>query len=61
MQETTLIDFAGTYGGAASRDQLLRALKEALALVEQSPPAAIFFCAGLRIDCRYHEPESEAR
>ena len=61
MKEQTLIDFAGTYGSTASRDQLLRALKEALALVEQAPPDAIFYCAGLRIDCRYHPPDPASR
>ncbi len=59
MQELTLIDFAGTYGGPTSRDQLLRALKESLALVEQAPPDAVFYCAGLRIECRFQTPVDE--
>lgn len=53
MNEELLIDFPGTYGGPASRDLLLRVLKEALALVEQAPMSAEFRCAGLRIECRW--------
>ncbi|HQZ70139.1 MAG: hypothetical protein ACH37Z_06505 [Anaerolineae bacterium] len=55
MNEQLLIDFAGAYGGPTSRDQLLRVLKEALALIEQAPPRAEFRCAGLRIECRWVE------
>jgi predicted RNase H-like HicB family nuclease len=46
----TLIDFPGVYGGAASRDEVLRQLKEALALVENTARDAELSCAGLRID-----------
>ena len=46
----TLIDYAGTYGGPASRDEILRALKEAQALVEETPRDADLACPGLRID-----------
>jgi|GEM_PF-2989359 hypothetical protein len=45
-----LIDYTGTYGGPASRDEIIRALKEALALVENTPPDAELACAGLRIE-----------
>jgi hypothetical protein len=45
-----LLDFTGTYGGRSSRDQILRLLKEALALVEGTAPDAELACAGLRID-----------
>ena len=47
-----LLDYAGTYGGRASRDEILRALKEALALalVEHTAKDAELACAGLRID-----------
>ncbi|MCB0217094.1 MAG: hypothetical protein H6648_00660 [Caldilineae bacterium] len=45
-----LLDYTGTYGGRASRDEILRALKEALALVEQTPGEAQLSCAGLRIE-----------
>lgn len=55
MKEDLLIDFPGTYGGDASRDQLLRILKEALALVELAPSHAEFRCSGLRIECRWLE------
>jgi hypothetical protein len=44
-----LIDHSGTYGGAASRAEILRMLKEALALVEQTAADAELACAGLRI------------
>lgn len=46
----TLVDFPGTYGGPASRDEVLRALKEALALVENTNRDARLSCAGLRIE-----------
>ena len=49
-QSRNLIDYSGTYGGRASRDEILRALKEALALVENTAPDAELVCAGLRID-----------
>ncbi len=48
--DTILLDFAGTYGGAASRDELLRVLKEALALVENTPPGTELTCSGVRIE-----------
>jgi hypothetical protein len=46
----TLIEYAGTYGGPASREEILRALKEALALVEETPKNAALACPGFRID-----------
>lgn len=45
-----LIEYVGTYGGPASRDEVLRALKEAVALVENTPRDAGLACAGLRIE-----------
>ena len=48
--DDTLIDFRGTYGGPTSRDEILRALKEALALVETTPRDAQLACPGLRVD-----------
>lgn len=45
-----LIDYAGAYGGPSSRDEILRALKEALALVEATPRDAELACAGLRVE-----------
>jgi len=44
-----LIEHNGTYGGPASRAEILRMLKEALALVEQTAADADLACAGLRI------------
>ena len=49
-QALTIIDYPGTYGGPASRLEVLRALKEALALVESTPPETSLACAGLRIE-----------
>jgi hypothetical protein len=45
-----LIEYVGTYGGPASRDEVLRALKEAVALVENTARDAELSCAGLRIE-----------
>lgn len=45
-----LIDHPGTYGGPRSRDEVVRLLKEALALVENTPPDARLECAGLHIE-----------
>jgi hypothetical protein len=48
--DVLLIDYQGTYGGPSSRDEVLRVLREALALVEATPRAAAITCAGLRIE-----------
>lgn len=48
--ETTLLDYPGTYGGPHSRDEILRVLKEALALVQNTARDASLTCAGLRIE-----------
>lgn len=45
-----LIDHPGTYGGPRSRDEVVRLLKEALALVENTAPDARLECAGLHIE-----------
>jgi hypothetical protein len=45
-----LFEYTGTYGGAASRDEIVRALKEALALVESTPKDAELACPGIRLD-----------
>jgi len=50
MEITTLHEFAGTYGGPAARDEILRALKEALALVEYTAGDAELACPGWRIE-----------
>jgi hypothetical protein len=44
-----LIELPGVYGGRASRDQIVRGLKEALALVESTLDAELAW-SGLRID-----------
>jgi hypothetical protein len=46
----TLVDYPGTYGGPSSRAEILRALKEALALVQETARDASLSCAGLRIE-----------
>jgi hypothetical protein len=45
-----LLEFAGSYGGPASRDEVVRALKEALALVENTARDAELACSGWRIE-----------
>lgn len=49
-ESRTLLDHPGIYGAAGSRAELLRALKEALALVEATAGDARLACAGLRIE-----------
>lgn len=48
--DNILLDYPGTYGGPASRDEIRRALKEALALVENTAASAQLTCTGLRIE-----------
>lgn len=45
-----LIEFEGVYGGDQSREIVLRILKEALALVENSDQQASLICSGFRIE-----------
>lgn len=45
-----LIEFEGIYGGAQSRDLVMRILKEALALVENTEQTAEITCSGFRIE-----------
>jgi hypothetical protein len=45
-----LIEVAGTYGGRAARDEILRSLKEALALVENVAAEAELASSGFRIE-----------
>lgn len=47
---TVLIEFEGIYGGSLSRDLVLRILKEALALVENTEQGAELTCSGFRIE-----------
>jgi hypothetical protein len=46
----TIIEFEGIYGGAQSRDMVLRILKEALALVENMEAGTELICSGFRIE-----------
>jgi hypothetical protein len=48
--DRTLIDYPGNYGGPSSRAEILRLLKEALALVHDTAADAQLTCAGLRIE-----------
>jgi len=50
MHDIILMDYTGTYGGPASRAEVLRALKEALALVEYTAADAELTCNGIRIE-----------
>ncbi len=45
-----LMDYTGSYGGRASRGEILRMLKEALALVEGTARDAQLACGGIRIE-----------
>lgn len=53
----TLIDFEGIYGGPQSRDVVLRILKEALAMVENTGPGAELICSGFHIEATEEERE----
>jgi len=57
--EKIIIEFDGVYGGTQSRDIVLRILKEALALVENTPSHAELICSGFRIAASYEEEEEE--
>jgi len=46
----TLVEYEGTYGGPNGREEILRVLKEALALVQYTAPDASLACSGLRIE-----------
>ncbi len=45
-----LVEYEGTYGGPNGREEILRVLKEALALVHDTAPDAALACGGLRIE-----------
>ena len=47
---TQLIEFEGVYGGPQSREIVLRLLKEALALVENTEPTAALLCSSFHIE-----------
>jgi hypothetical protein len=47
---TVLIELPGVYGGRTSRDEIIRGLKEALALVENAGADAELASSGMRID-----------
>lgn len=44
-----IFHYEGTYGGRSSRDEIIRALKEALAIIEDAPHEE-FVCTGFRIE-----------
>ncbi len=50
-----LIEFDGIYGGPQSRDIVLRILKEALALVENTEAGSEVICSGFRIEAEEEE------
>ncbi|MEO8082434.1 MAG: hypothetical protein ABI780_01290 [Ardenticatenales bacterium] len=50
MTRRVLVDHPGTYGGPRSRDEIIRLLKDALALVEYTASDARLECAGLHIE-----------
>ena len=45
-----LLDFQGAYGGQSSRAEVLRMLKEARALVENTARDTWILCSGVRIE-----------
>lgn len=45
-----LVEYHGTYGGRRSREEVLRILKEALALVENVEAPDEIICSGFRIE-----------
>lgn len=51
----TLIEFEGIYGGTQSRDIVLRLLKEAIALVENTESGSEIICSGFRIEVTEEE------
>ena len=50
MVTPVLIEYPGTYGGPSSRDEILRTLKEALALVDNTARDAQLSCSGIRVE-----------
>lgn len=48
-QSDIVYRYEGIYGGRNSRDEIIRALKEALALIEDAPHAE-FVCTSFRIE-----------
>jgi hypothetical protein len=44
-----LFSYEGTYGGRGSRDEIIRALKEALVIIEDAPQDE-FVCTAFRIE-----------
>ncbi|MFQ5858418.1 MAG: hypothetical protein ACE5LU_22685 [Anaerolineae bacterium] len=44
-----IFNYEGTYGGRNSGDEIIRALKEALAIIEDAPHTE-FVCTGFRIE-----------
>ena len=59
MIRHVLVDHPGTYGGPRSRDEIIRLLKDALALVEYTAGDARLECAGLHIEVT--DPGTPAR
>jgi hypothetical protein len=59
MSPATIIEFHGVYGGEQSRDVVLRVLKEALALVENTNPYNELICSNFRIEIMIGEEEEE--
>lgn len=53
---TTIFEFDGAYGGRQSRNQVIRALREALAIMENTRSRDIL-CPPFRIQARIEEEE----
>ena len=48
-EQDELFSYEGVYGGRSSRDEIIRALKEALAIIEDAPHNE-FVCTGFRVE-----------
>lgn len=53
----TLLEYQGTYGGPSAREEILRVLKEGLALVESTSADTGIACSGFRIEVLEPGPE----
>lgn len=56
MPSLELVDFSGVYGAPTSRDELIRILKEALALVENLPRGTPVTCSPWQAFAELAEP-----
>lgn len=58
MASRPVVEFGGVYGTPSSRDEVIRALKEALALVENLPRGTPVTCSPWHISAEPSEPRA---